>query len=59
MEYIGDVFYDYGGGLYVNMTNRCPCHCDFCIRDMADSLGAFLGMLSGFSHYFTGTSPYL
>ena len=22
MEYIGDVFYDYGGGLYVNMTNR-------------------------------------
>lgn len=39
MEYIGDVFYDYGGGLYVNMTNRCPCHCDFCIRDMADSLG--------------------
>lgn len=39
MEYIGDVFYEYGGGLYVNMTNRCPCHCEFCIRDMTDSLG--------------------
>ncbi len=39
MEYIGDVFYDYGGGLYINMTNRCPCRCAFCIRDMVDSLG--------------------
>lgn len=39
MEYIGDVFYDYGGGLYINMTNRCLCRCAFCIRDMVDSLG--------------------
>lgn len=39
MEYIGDVFYDYGGGIYVNMTNKCPCRCAFCIRDMVDSLG--------------------
>lgn len=39
MEYIGDVFYDYGGGLYVNMTKKCPCRCAFCIRDMVDSLG--------------------
>lgn len=39
MEYIGDMFYDYGGGLYVNMTNKCPCRCAFCIRDMVDSLG--------------------
>lgn len=39
MEYIGDVFYDYGGGLYVNMINKCPCRCAFCIRDMVDSLG--------------------
>jgi len=39
MEYIGDVFYDYGGGLYVNMTNKCPCRGAFCIRDMVDSLG--------------------
>ena len=39
MEYIGDVFYDYGGGLYANITNQCPCRCEFCIRDMVDSLG--------------------
>ena len=39
MEAIGDVLYEYGGGLYVNMTNRCPCRCDFCIRNMTDSLG--------------------
>ena len=39
MEYIGDVIYDYASGLYVNLTNRCPCACEFCIRTMADSLG--------------------
>lgn len=37
---IGDVFYDYGTGLYANITNRCPCKCEFCIRDMTDSLGS-------------------
>lgn len=39
MEAIGDVIYEYGGGLYVNMTNRCPCRCEFCIRNMTDALG--------------------
>ena len=39
MEYIGDVFYDYAGGIYANITNKCPCRCEFCIRDMVDSLG--------------------
>ena len=39
MEYIGDVLYDYADGLYVNLTNRCPCRCEFCIRTMVDSLG--------------------
>lgn len=39
-ENIGDVFYDYGTGLYANITNRCPCKCEFCIRDMTDSLGS-------------------
>lgn len=39
MEYIGDVFYKYGDGLYANITNKCPCRCEFCIRDMVDSLG--------------------
>ena len=40
MEYIGDVFYDYGSGLYANITNRCPCRCEFCIREMVDALGS-------------------
>ena len=39
MEYIGDVFYEYGGGLYANLTNRCPDRCEFCIRYMVGSLG--------------------
>ena len=30
----GDIItYDYFGSLYINMTNRCDCHCVFCIRD--------------------------
>ncbi len=37
---IGSVLYDYGRGLYANITNRCPCRCEFCIRDMADGLGS-------------------
>lgn len=39
MQEIGCVLYDYAGGLYVNMTNRCPCRCEFCIRDLTDGLG--------------------
>lgn len=38
-EEIGSVLYDYGSGLYVNLTNRCPCRCDFCIRNMTEGLG--------------------
>ena len=34
------IIYDYFGGLYINMTNRCPCHCEFCIRNYTDSLGS-------------------
>jgi len=33
------IFYRYGGGLYVNVTNRCPCDCVFCIRQNGDSVG--------------------
>lgn len=37
----GDIItYDYFGSLYINMTNRCDCHCIFCIRDQdGSSLG--------------------
>ena len=37
----GDIItYEYWGSLYINMTNRCDCHCVFCIRDQdASALG--------------------
>lgn len=35
-----ETVYEYGGGLYVNLTNRCPCRCNFCIRSQADGLGS-------------------
>lgn len=30
------IVYEVGDGLYVNMTNRCPDHCTFCIRSGGD-----------------------
>lgn len=37
----GDIItYEYWGSLYINLTNRCDCHCRFCIRDQdASALG--------------------
>lgn len=29
------VVYPVGSGLYINLTNRCPCSCTFCIRQSA------------------------
>ena len=26
------ITYSYGKNLYVNTTNRCDMHCDFCLR---------------------------
>ena len=28
--------YEVGNGLYVNVTNKCPCNCTFCIRNNGD-----------------------
>ena len=33
------IVYDYFGGLYINLTNKCPNRCEFCIRNYTDSLG--------------------
>ena len=33
------IVYDYFGGLYINLTNKCPNACEFCIRNFTDSLG--------------------
>ena len=32
------VTYPVKNGLYINMTNRCPCSCTFCLRQNADSV---------------------
>lgn len=33
------ILYDYKQSLYVNITNRCPCSCVFCIRKETDHVG--------------------
>ena len=37
---MSSVIYDYCDGLYINMTNRCPTSCEFCIKRFTDSLGS-------------------
>lgn len=32
------IAYEYGGALYLNITNRCTNDCDFCIRRYADGV---------------------
>lgn len=32
------ILYPLDGGLYVNVTNRCPCSCVFCIRTHSDHI---------------------
>lgn len=36
---MADIVYEYAGGLYLNITNECPCKCVFCIRDKIETLG--------------------
>lgn len=33
------IVYSYGGGIYVNLTNRCSNRCEFCVRNAVDGLG--------------------
>lgn len=30
------IVYEVGNSLYVNLTNKCPCSCTFCIRQNGD-----------------------
>lgn len=32
------ITYEVNKGLYLNITNRCPCSCTFCIRNNADGV---------------------
>ncbi len=31
-----NISYEIGGKLYLNITNKCPCNCTFCIRNNGD-----------------------
>ena len=37
---MADIIYTYRNKVYLNLTNRCPCSCTFCIRSNADGLGS-------------------
>ena len=34
-----DILYEVHHGIYVNLTNRCPCACVFCLRNTTDRVG--------------------
>ena len=35
-----NILYQVHNNLYVNLTNRCPCACTFCLRQTMDSVAA-------------------
>ena len=37
---MSDILYTYHGQLYVNLTNRCPCACTFCVCSQTRSVGS-------------------
>lgn len=37
---MADIIYTYEGGVYLNITNKCPCRCVFCIRSNGNGLGS-------------------
>ncbi|MCD7796458.1 MAG: TIGR04100 family radical SAM protein [Clostridiales bacterium] len=36
---MADIVYTLGSGVYLNITNKCPCNCAFCIRTKGDAVG--------------------
>ena len=36
MQKAMNISYEIGGKLYLNITNKCPCNCTFCIRNNGD-----------------------
>ncbi len=34
-----DIVYTLEGGTYLNITNKCPCNCAFCIRSKGEAVG--------------------
>ncbi len=39
MIVMADILYTYKNQVYANITNRCDCSCQFCIRSHRDSVG--------------------
>jgi radical SAM enzyme (TIGR04100 family) len=37
---MADIVYTLGEGVYLNITNKCPCNCAFCIRSKGDAVGS-------------------
>ena len=37
---MADIIYTYAGSAYMNITNKCPCSCVFCIRANGEGLGS-------------------
>lgn len=48
-----DIVYTFEGHAYLNITNACPCRCEFCIRKNGDSVG------DADTLWFSGHSPSL
>ena len=38
------ILYELGANLYVNITNRCPCRCTFCIRQKSDGIDLLIAV---------------
>ena len=36
---MNNILYKVHDNLYVNLTNRCPCRCTFCLRQTMDRVG--------------------
>ena len=35
-----EIVYSYKDNVYLNITNKCPCACTFCIRNQKDAIGS-------------------
>ncbi len=35
-----EIIYTYKNNVYLNITNKCPCACTFCIRSQKDAIGS-------------------
>lgn len=36
---MADIVYTLDGNVYLNITNKCPCNCAFCIRSKGEAVG--------------------